>query len=42
MFTVYKKDESLIFTTGFKTYEEAQYYGNIIFGPNNFEIEREW
>lgn len=42
MFTVYMKGDSLKYTTGFKNYEEAHYYGNIIFGPNNFEIEREW
>lgn len=41
MFTVYKKDNSMIFREGFATYKEAFYYGIDVFGPHNFEIERE-
>lgn len=42
MFTVFMKDNSMRYATGFSTYEEAKYYGVMVFGPNNFEIEREW
>lgn len=42
MFTVFMKGDSMRYTTGFSTYAEARYYGTVVFGPNNFEIEREW
>lgn len=42
MFTVFMKGDSMRYATGFSTYEEAKYYGVMVFGPNNFEIEREW
>ena len=41
MYTVYLKDNSSIFYSGFSTWEEAKVYGQIMFGPKNFEIERE-
>ena len=41
MFTVYMKGDSSIFHSGFSTWEEAQNYGRLMFGPKNFEIERE-
>lgn len=42
MFTVFMKGDSMRYMTGFSTYAEARYYGVMIFGPNNFEIEKEW
>lgn len=41
MFTVFMKDNSLIFQSGFESYREAEAYGWNVFGPGNFEIERE-
>ena len=41
MFAVYMKDNSGIFYSGFLTWEEAENYGRLMFGPKNFEIERE-
>lgn len=41
MFTVYMKDNSSIFYSGFSTWEEARAYGRLMFGPKNFEIVAE-
>lgn len=41
MFTVYMKDNSDIFYSGFHTWEEAKVYGLQMFGPGGYEIERE-
>lgn len=41
MFTVFMKGDSLIFQSGFESYREAEAYGWNVFGPGNFEIERE-
>lgn len=41
MFTVYMKDNSSIFYSGFSTWEEARAYGRLMFGPCGFTIERE-
>ena len=41
MFTVYMKDNSNVFYSGFSTWEEARAYGRAMFGPGNFEIEME-
>ena len=41
MYTVYMKDNSNIFLSGFSTWEEAQNYGMLVLGPKNFKIERE-
>lgn len=41
MYTVYMKGNSNIFYSGFATWEDAKAYGRLMFGPKNFEIERE-
>lgn len=41
MYTVFMKGDSLIFQSGFESYREAEAYGWNVFGPGNFEIERE-
>lgn len=41
MFTVFMKDNSSIFCTGFPTWEEARAYGRLMFGPGGYEIERD-
>lgn len=41
MFTVYLKGNSAIFKSGFDSWEEAHNYGQLAFGPKNFEIERD-
>ena len=41
MFTVYLKNNSTIFRSGFITWQDALHYGKVMFGPWNFEIERE-
>ena len=41
MFTVYMKGDSLIFQCGFETEREARAYGIEVFGPGNFDVERE-
>ena len=41
MYTVYMKDNSSVFCSGFSTWKEAQNYGQLILGSGNFEIERE-
>lgn len=42
MFTVYMKDNSNIYQSGFKNWEEADCWGRTMFGPGGYEIEREW
>lgn len=42
MFTVFMKDNSSIFYSGFPTWEEARAYGRLMFGPGGYKIEREW
>ena len=42
MFTVYMKDNSAIYKTGFTSWQEANYWGKSMFGPGGYEIEREW
>ena len=41
MFTVFMKDNSSTFYSGFPTWEEARAYGRLMFGPGGYEIERE-
>lgn len=41
MFTVYMKENSLIFQSGFETWGQAELYAWNMFGPGNFEIEME-
>lgn len=41
MYTVYMKDNSSVFYSGFATWEEANNYGQLMFGPKNYEIEPE-
>ena len=41
MFTVYMKDNSNIFYSGFSTWEDARVYGRLMFGPNNYVIDRD-
>lgn len=41
MFTVFMKDNSSVFRSGFFTWEEARAYGRLMFGPGGYEIERE-
>ena len=41
MFTVFMKDNSNIFYSGFPTWEEARAYGRLMFGPGGYTIERE-
>ena len=42
MFTVYLKDNSTIYESGFLSWREANYWGEFMFGPGGYEIEREW
>ena len=42
MFTIFMKDNSLIFQSGFETWGQAELYGWDMFGPGNFEIVQEW
>ena len=42
MFTVYMKDNSTIYYSGFKTWQEANKWGKAMFGPGGYEIEQEW
>ena len=41
MFTVFMKDNSSIFYSGFPTWEEAKAYGQQMFGPGGYVIDRE-
>lgn len=41
MYIVYMKGNSNIYYSGFSTWEEARYYGQLMFGPKNFKIEKE-
>lgn len=41
MFTVFMKDNSNVFYSGFPAWEEARNYGWLMFGPGGFTIERE-
>ena len=41
MFTIFMKGNSLIFQSGFETWEQAELYGWDMFGPGNFEIVQE-
>lgn len=41
MFTVYMKDNSSIFYSGFATWEGAKACGQQMFGPGEYEIEQE-
>ena len=41
MFTVYMKNNSSIYKSGFISYNAAKKYGQQYFGPGNFEIEEE-
>ena len=42
MYTVYMKDNSTIYKTGFTSWQEANRWGKSMFGPGGYEIEREW
>ena len=42
MFTVYMKDNSTIYKSGFTSWKEANCWGRSMFGPGGYEIEREW
>lgn len=42
MYTVYMKENSAIYYPGFKTWQEANQWGYTMFGPGEYEIEREW
>ena len=41
MYIVFMKDDSNIFQSGFKSWEEARAYGRLMFGPGGYEIELE-
>ena len=41
MYTVYMRDNSSVYKSGFTSWAEANSYGRAIFGPKNYEIERE-
>ena len=41
MFTVYMKDNSAIYYSGFKTWQDANKWSRAMFGPKNYEIEME-
>lgn len=41
MYTVYMKNNSTIYKSGFASYSAAKKYGQQYFGPGNFEIEKE-
>lgn len=41
MYTVYMKDNSTIYKSGFTSWTEANNYGRSMFGPKNYEIEPE-
>ena len=40
-YTVYLKSDSEIYETGFTSWTAANKWGYSMFGPGNFEIERE-
>lgn len=42
MFTVYMKDNSTIFKTGFNSWQEANRWGKMVFGPGGYDVERDW
>ena len=42
MFTVYLKDNSTIYKSNFCPWKEAEEWGNLNFGPENYEIIQEW
>lgn len=42
MFTVYMKNNSSIYYSGLATWEIANAYGRMMFGPGGYEIEQEW
>lgn len=41
MYTVYMKDNSEIYQSGFNSWQAANKWGKAMFGPGNFEIEME-
>ena len=41
MYTVYMKGNSEIYKAGFESWTAANKWGKAMFGPGNFEIERE-
>lgn len=41
MYTVYLKNNSDIYKTGFESWTAANKWGRAMFGPNNYEIEME-
>ena len=41
MYIVYLKGNSTIYYPGFRSWQAANNWGWIMFGPGNFEIERE-
>lgn len=41
MYTVFMKDNSSIYKSGFASWQEANNYGRLMFGPKNYEIEWE-
>ena len=42
MYTVYLKGDSTIYCSGFDSWQQANKWGKINFGPGNFEIEQEF
>lgn len=41
MYTVFMKGDSNIFQSGFTSWQEADRYGKLWFGPGGYEIEQE-
>lgn len=41
MYTVYMRNDSTIYKSGFTSWAEANSYGRLMFGPKNYEIEPE-
>lgn len=41
MYIVFMKDDANIFNSSFPTWEEAKAYGQQMFGPGGYVIERE-
>lgn len=41
MYTVFMKGDSNIFQSGFTSWQEANKYGKLWFGPGGYEIEQE-
>ena len=42
MYTVYMKGNSTIYQSGFSSWEIANAYGRAMFGPEGYEIVKEW